>query len=164
MARDEARMKRKSERHVLTNAMAHHPVPRLFVSRRYDKTPNGFICAICQKGVSFLSRSRRGIWRHFKCKEHFLKDRRYRLDHEDVLYTENLDAIPVSEVSAEVTTEIEQTPPAVLVKLNKFMKDEVDALVGVPSNVPPKTLVGCLFVLLRSGGSQVFFRRRLSQF
>ena len=110
--------------------------------------------SVAQKDVSFLSRGPRVIWRHFKCfkcKGLFLKDRSYRLDHEEMLFTENLDAIPVAEVSAELRAEIEQTPPVTLGKMNKFVEDEVDALVGVPSNVPPTTLVGCLFELLRSG-------------
>ena len=167
MARDEERKKQQTERHVLTKAMVNHPIPRLFVSRRTDKSPNGFNCAVSRKDVSFLSRSPRGIWRHFKCKGHYLKDRRYRLDHEDVIYSENLDAIPVAEVSAELRAEIELTPPVTLGRMNKFVEDEVDALVGVPSNVPPTTLVGCLlelFELLRSGGSQVFMRRLWNQF
>ena len=100
---------------MLTKAMVNHPIPRLVVSRRNDKSPNGFNCAICRKDVSFLSR---GIWRHFKCKGHFLKDRRYRLDHEDVIYIENLDAIPVAEVSAELRAEIELTPPVTLGRMN----------------------------------------------
>ena len=93
-----------------------------------------------------------------------MKDRRYRLDHEDVIYSENLDAIPVAEVSAELRAEIELTLPVTLGRMNKFVEDEVEALVGVPSNVPPTTLVGCLFELLRSGGSQVFLRRLWNQF
>ena len=67
-------------------------------------------------------------------------------------------------MSAELRAEIELTPPVTLGKMNKFVEDEVDALVGVPSNVPPTTLVGCLFELLRSGGSQVFLRRLWNQF
>ena len=164
LARDEERKKKQTERHVLTKAMVNHPIPRLFVSRRTDKSPNGFNCAVCRKDVSFLSRGPRGIWRHFKCKGHYLKDRRYRLDHEDVIYSENVDAIPVAEVSAELRAEIELTPPVTLGRMNKFVEDEVDALVGVPSNVPPTTLVGCLFELLKSGGSQVFLRRLWNQF
>ena len=164
LARDEERKKKQTERHVLTKAMVNHPIPRLFVSRRCDKSPNGFNCAICQKDVSFLSRGPRGNWRHFKCKGHFLKDRRYRLDHEDMVFTENLDTIPVAEMSAELRAEIELTPPVTFGKMNKFVEDEIDALVGVPSNVPPTTLVGCLFELLRSGGSQVFLRHLWNQF
>ena len=93
-----------------------------------------------------------------------MKDRRYCLDHEDVIYSENLDAIPVAEVSAELRAEIELTPPVTLGRVNKFVEDKVDALVVVPSNVPPTSLVGCLFELLRSGGSQVFLRRLWNQF
>ena len=55
-------------------------------------------------------------------------------------------------------------PPVTLGKMNNFLEDEVDTLVGVPSNVPPSTLVGCLFELLRNGGSQVFLRRLWNQF
>ena len=164
LARDEKRAKKHSERHVLTKAMSNHPLPRLFVSRRSDKSPNGINCAICQKDVSFLSRGPRGIWRHFKCKSHYRKDRRYQYDHEDVIFTENLDAVPVSYLSAEQCAEIEATPPVVLGKKNNFVEDEVDALVGVRSNVPPSTLVCCLFELLRSGGSQGFLRRMWNQF
>ena len=144
--------------------MTNHPIPRLFVSRRNDRSPNGFNCSVCRKDVSFLSRGPRGIWRHFKCKGHFAKDRRYRFDHEDFIYTEKFDAIAVSEVTLELPAEIEKTPPVTLGKMNNFVEDEVDALVGVPSNVPPTTLVGCLFELLRSGGSQMFLRRLWSQF
>ena len=39
--------------------------------------------------------------------------------------------------------------------MNEFVEDEIDALVGVPSTVPPRTVIGCLFELLGSGGSQV---------
>ena len=144
--------------------MTNHPIPRLFVSRRNDESPSGFNCSVCRKDVSFLSRGPRGIWRHFKCKGHFAKDRRYRFDHEDFIYTEKFDAIAVSEVPLELRAEIEKTPPVTLGKMNNFVEDEVNALVGVPSNVPPTTLVGCLFELLRSGGSQMFLRRLWSQF
>ena len=164
LARDEERAKKQTERHVLTKAMSNHPIPRLFVSCRNDKSPNGFNCAICQKDVSFLSRGSRGIWRHFKCKSHYQKDRRCRYDHEDVIFTEKFDAVPVADLSAELRAEIEATSPVILGKTNKFVKDEVDALVGVPFNVPPTTLVGCLFELLRSGGSQGFLRRFWNQF
>ena len=51
--------------------MCSHSIPRLFVSRRNDKNPNRFNCAVWQTDVSFLSRGPRGIWRHFKCKGHF---------------------------------------------------------------------------------------------
>ena len=88
------------------------------------------------------------------------KDRRYRYDHEDVIYTESLDAVPVSELSAEQCAEIEATPSITLGEKNNFVEDEVD----VPSNVLPSTLVGCLFELLRSGGSQGFLRRLWNQF
>ena len=164
LARDEERVKKQTERHFLTKAMTNHPLPRLFVSRRNDKNPNGFNCSVCRKDVSFLSRGPRGIWRNFECKGHYTKDRRYQFDHEDFIYTEKFDAIPVSGISSEMRAEIEKTPPVTLGKMNNFVKDEVDALVGVPSNVPPTTLVGCLFELLRSGGSQMFLRRLWSQF
>ena len=36
--------------------MAEHAIPRLFVSQRSDKNPNGFNCAICRKDISFLSK------------------------------------------------------------------------------------------------------------
>ena len=116
LARDEERKKKQTERHVLTKAMVNHPITPLFVSKRNDKSPNGFNCAIRQKYVSFLSRGPPGIWRHFKCKGHFLKDRRYRLDHEDMVFTENVDAIPVAEMSAELRAEIELTPQSLLEK------------------------------------------------
>ena len=72
--------------------------------------------------------------------------------------------MPASELSAEQSAEIEATPPVNLGKKNNFVEDEVDALAGVPSNVPPSTQVGCLFELLRSGGSQGFLRRLCNQF
>ena len=109
LARDEERTKKQTERHVLTKAMSNHPIPRLFVSRRNDKSPNGFNCAICQKDVSFLSRGPRGVWRHFKCKNHYQKDRRYRDDHEDVIFTEKFDAVPVADLSVELREKIEAT-------------------------------------------------------
>ena len=143
LARDEERAKKQTERHVLTKAMSYHAIPRLLVSRRNDKSPNGFNCAICRKDVTFLSRGARVIWRHFKCKSHYLKDCRYRYDHEDVIFTEKFDPICVADLSAELRAEIEETPPVVLGRMNKCIEDEVDALVGVPSNVPPTTLVGC---------------------
>ena len=111
LARDEERARKQTERHVLTKAMSNHPIPRLFVSRRSDKSPNGFNCAICQKDVSFLSRGPRGIWRHFKCKSHSQKDRRYQYDHEDMIFTEKFDAVPVANLSAEMREEIEAAPP-----------------------------------------------------
>ena len=61
LARDEDRSRKRTERHVLTKAMSDHAIPRLFVSRRNDKGPNGFNCSICKKDVSFLSRGPRGI-------------------------------------------------------------------------------------------------------
>ena len=91
-----------------------------------------------RKNVSFLSRGPRGIWKHFKCKSYYRNDRRYRYDHEDVIYTEKMDAVPVSELSTELRAETEATPPVILGKMNNFVEDEVDALVGVPSNVPQK--------------------------
>ena len=77
-----------------------------------------------------------------------------RNDNEDVIYTKKLDAIPVSESSTELRAEIVATPLVILGKINKFVRDEVDALVGVPSNVPPTNLVSCLFEILRSGGTR----------
>ena len=111
-----------------------------------------------------MSRGARGIWRHFKCKGHYLKDRQYRYDHEDVSYTEKFDPIRVVDLSAEQRAEVEEKPSVVLGRMDKFVHDEVDALVSVTSNVPQTTLVGCLFELLGSGGSQVFLRRMWNQF
>ena len=56
LARDEDLSRKRTERPVLTKAMSDHAIPRLFVSRRNDKGPNGFNCSICKKDVSFLSR------------------------------------------------------------------------------------------------------------
>ena len=81
-----------------------------------------------------------------------------------MIYTEKLDSIRVADLSAEQQVESEETPPVELSRMNKFIEDEVDALVGVLSNVPPTTLVGCLFELLKSGGSQLFLRRLWNQF
>ena len=89
--------------------MNSYPIPRLFVSRRNDRRPSGFNCVNSQKDVFFLSRGPRGIWRRFKCKGHYLKDRHYRFDQEKVIYPEKLDAIPVSDVSAQIRAEIEKT-------------------------------------------------------
>ena len=163
-AKYERRKQRQTERHVLRREMAGHAIPQLFVSQRSDKNPNGFNCAICQKDISFLSRGEPEIWRHFSRKSHYLKDRRYRLDHEDVIYTSQFDPVKVADISSELRAEIEQTPPVVLGKKNPFREDEVDALVGVVSNVPSATLVGGLFELLRSGGSHSFLRRLWNQF
>ena len=107
------------------------------------------------------------IWTQFKCKGQYAKDRRYRFDHEDFIYTEMFDftsAIFVGEVSLELRAEIEKTPPVTLGKMNNFLEDEVDALVGIPSTVPPTTLVGCLFELLKRGGSRMFLRHLWNQF
>ena len=115
--------------------------------------------------VPFATCGPRRIWMHFKCKGHFQKDRRYSYDHDDVIYTENIDSIWISDLSAEQRMGIEETPPVVLGKMNKFIiEDEVDPLVGLPSDVPPATLVEYLFEQLRSGGSQVFLRRLWNQF
>ena len=141
-AKYERRKRRQTERHVLRKEMAVRAIPQLFVSQRTDKSPNGFNCAICQKDISFLSRGAPEIWRHFSRKSHYLKDRRYRLDHEDVFYTPQFDAVEVATISAELRAEIEETPPVTLGKKNPFREDEVDALVGVVSNVPSATLVG----------------------
>ena len=139
--------------------MSSHPIPKLFVSRRNDKTLTvSIVLGVRKMGPS------RGIWTHFECKGHYAKDRRYRFDHEDFIYTEMFDAIPVGEVSLEIRAEIEKTPPVTLGKMNNFLEDEVDSLVGVPSNVPPTTLVDCLFGLFRRGGYQMFFRRLWNQF
>ena len=163
-AKHERRKRRQVERNVLRKEMASHALPQLFVSRRSDRSPNGFNCAVCRRDVSFLSRGEPEIWRHFTRKSHFVKDRRYCLDHEDVLFTTRFDEVPVSSISAELRAEIEKTPAVVLGKKNPFIEDEVDALVGVVSNVPSSTLVGGLFELLGSGGSHRFLRRLWSQF
>ena len=86
--------------------MADHAIPRLFVSRRNDKGPIVFNYAMCHKNVSFTSRGEPEIWRHFGSKRPFLRDRRYRLDHEDYLYTTRYDKVPVSSITAELRTEI----------------------------------------------------------
>ena len=163
-AKYERRKKQQTERHVLRKEMADHACPRLFVSRRSDKGPNGFNCAICKRDISFLSRGEPEIWRHFGSKGHFLKDCRYRLDHEEFLYTTSFDEVPVASISAELRAEIEKTPAVVLGRKNPFVEDGVDALVGVESNVPSSVLVGGLFELLRSGGSHMFLRRIWNQF
>ena len=149
---------------MLRKEIVDHACPRLFVSRRSDKGPNGFNCAICKRDVSFLSRGEPEIWRHFGSKGHFLKDRRYRLDHEEFLYTTSFDDVPVASISAELRAEVEKTPAVVLGCKYPFVEDEVDALVGVESNVPSSVLVGGLFDLLRSGGSHMFLRRIWNQF
>ena len=74
------------------------------------------------------------------------------------------DAIPVSEESAVLMSEIEKTPHLTLGEMIRFVEDEVYALVGDTSNVPPTTLVDCVFELLRSGGSKVLLRRLGHQF
>ena len=76
-----------------------------------------------------------------------------------MLYTFRFDEVPLSSISAELRPKIEKTPAVVLGKKNPFLEDEVDALVGVVSNVPSSTLAGGLFDLLRSGGSHRFLRR-----
>ena len=114
LARDEQRAKRQSERQVLTKAMSSHPIPRLLVSRRNDKIPKGVKWGRLSEGCLVpVPWSPRHL-EIFKCKWHYLKDRRYRFDHGDVIYTENFDAIPVSEVSAELRVDIEKTPPIIL--------------------------------------------------
>ena len=100
LAKDEERIKKQTELLILTRAMRNHPIPRLFVRQRNHNSPNGFNSSICRTDVSFLSRGPRGTWRHFKCKGHYTKYRRCGYDHEDVIYTEKLDVIPVSEISA----------------------------------------------------------------
>ena len=155
---------RQREEHILEKKMAHHIIPNLFVSRRRDRNPNGFNCAICHKDISFLSRGEIEIWRHAVCKSHYLRDRRYRFEYEDVIYSPTFELIPVSTISAELRDEILLTPPVTLGKRYPFIEDEIDSIVGVPSNIPPSTLVGCLFELLRSGGSQSLLRRLWMQF
>ena len=116
---------RQRELHVLEKRMAHHLIPNLFVSRRRDRNPNGFNCAVCQKDISFLSRGENEIWRHAVCKSHYLRDRRYRYDHEDVIYTQTFDLRPVSEITPELRAEIEQTTTVTLGKKNPFVEDEL---------------------------------------
>ena len=82
--------------------MASHALPQLFVSRRSDRNPNGFNCAVCRRDVSFLTRDEPEIWRHLTSKSHFVKDCRFRLDDEDVLYTTRFDEVPVSSISPEL--------------------------------------------------------------
>ena len=55
-AKHERRKRRQVERNVLRKEMASHALPQLFVSRRSDRSPNGFNCAVCRRDVSFLSR------------------------------------------------------------------------------------------------------------
>ena len=98
------------------------------MSRRNDKSPN---VPIYYKDVP----GPRGIWRHFKCKGHLAKGQRYRLDHVDFIYTEKLDAVPLAEISAELRAEIEKIRPVPSGKMNKFLEDEVDAMVGVPMSL-----------------------------
>ena len=155
-AKYERRKRRQVEHNVLRKKMASHALPQLFLSRRSDRNSNGFNCAVCRRDVSFLSRGEPEIWRYFISKSNFVKDRRFRLDQEDVLYTTRFDGVPVSSISAELRAEIEKTSAVVLGKKNLFLEDEVDALVGVVSNVPSSTLVGGLFELIRSGGIIAF--------
>ena len=88
------------------------------------------------------------ICRHVSCKTHFEKGLRYRLDHEDVVYTVKFIAIDEAPISPELLAKIEETPVVVLGRKNAFVEDEIDALVGVVSNVPSSTLVGRLVELL----------------
>ena len=94
----------------------------VFVSRRSNGSPNGFNCAICRKDISFLTRGESEIYRHFSGKTHCLKDRRYRLDHEDVVFTTRFDAVNVSSIPPELRAEIEMTPPVVLRKKNALLR------------------------------------------
>ena len=131
-------------------------VDSLFVSRWNDKVPNGFNCAISHKDVSFMSQVEPEIWRHFGSKLHFLRDCRYRLDHEDYLYITRYDRVPVSSLSAELRAEIEKSPAVVLGKKNPFVENEVNALVSVESKVTPSFRIGGPFDLLRLGGGGVY--------
>ena len=79
------------------------------------------------------------------------------------MYTTRFDAVNVSSIPSEFRAEIEMTP-VVLGKKNAFAEDEINAIVGVESNVPSSTLLGSLFELLRSGGSHSFLRRLLNEF
>ena len=114
-ARHQERKTRNSERHVLNKTMAtRHPLPALFVSRRSDNGPNGFNCAICKRDVSFLSRGEAEIWRHFRCQSHFVRDRRYRYDHEEEIFGQDFSATRVQDISEELREEILQTEPVSL--------------------------------------------------
>ena len=53
---------------------------------------------------------------------------------------ETFDPIRVADLTAEQRAEIEETPPVVLGRMNKFLEDEVGALIGGPSNVPQRLL------------------------
>ena len=83
----EEKKRRQTECHILEKSMAQHVIPRHFISRRSDRNPNGFNCAICRKDFSILSRGEMEIWRHAVCKNHYARDRRYRYDHEIVIFT-----------------------------------------------------------------------------
>ena len=115
------------------------------------KTQTGLIVQ-CQKDISFLSQGEPEVWRDFSRKSHYLKNRWYRQDREDVIYTPHIYAVKVATIPAELRAEIEVTLSVDLGKPKTFKEDEVDALVGVVSNVPSATLVGGLFEFLRSGG------------
>ena len=154
------RKARNTERHVLKKEMAlRHEIPALFVSKRSDGGVNGFNCAICRKDVSFLSKGEAEIWRHYLCKSHYALDRRYRYDHEDVIFLRDLVSVRVEDVSEELRDEILETPSVTLGPKYPFDEDAVDGIVGVQSRVPASTLVGCLLELLRTGGSQSLLRR-----
>ena len=74
-------------------------------------------------------------WR-LGCKTHFAKDRRYPLDYEDFVYATELVETAVARINPDIRAEIEQTSPVVWGKKIAFVEDEVDALVGLLSNVP----------------------------
>ena len=58
----ETRKRRQGARHVLRKEVVEHAILPLFVSRRNDKSPNGFSCAIRHKDVSLMSRDEPQIW------------------------------------------------------------------------------------------------------
>ena len=109
---------------------------------------------MCRRDVSFLNRGEPEIWRHFTSKSYFVKNRRYRLDHEDVaLYFFRFDEVLYRQFLQSCGPKIEKTPAVVpWARKNPFLEDEVDALVGVVSNVPSSTLAGGLFDLLSLWG------------
>ena len=59
------------------------------------------------------------------------------------MYTSRFDAVEVSSISGELRAEVEETSAVVLGCKKPSVEDEVNALVGVSSNVPASTLVGC---------------------
>ena len=73
------------------------------------------------EGHSILVAGELEIWRFFGWKTHFAKDQRYRLDHEDTVYTAGFDETAVATIPPELRAEIEKTPPVALGKKNAFV-------------------------------------------